>query len=313
MSSTSLVTSDLSDSMHLLAQGKVRDLYEINSSTLLFVTTDRISAYDVVMGSVIPNKGSVLCLLSVHWFRVLSEAIPSLRTHFLTLELPPQIPSRLYRQYYNRCMQVRKFEIFQIEAIVRGYITGSAWSSYKNDGTVCGINIQEGLQESEPFPDGPIYTPSTKAVSPGDHDENIHPDQAAMIVGTRYAKRIEELSLSLYKCAASYALERGIVIADTKFEFGLDKDTDEVVLVDEVLTPDSSRFWPASSYRVGESPPSFDKQHLRDWLTSNNLKGQENVLLPEHLIRTTEEKYNEAYKRLVGRTLDEDAASITGQ
>ncbi|KAI4160086.1 MAG: hypothetical protein LQ342_006037 [Letrouitia transgressa] len=311
MSSNSLGTSNLSRSMHLLAQGKVRDLYEINDSTLLFVTTDRISAFDVVMGSVIPTKGSVLCLLSVHWFRVLSEKIPSLRTHFLTLELPPQIPSDLYDQYYNRCMQVRKFEIFKIEAIVRGYVTGSAWSSYKKDGTVCGIKIREGLQESEPFPDGPIYTPSTKAVSPGDHDENIHPDQAATIVGTRYAKRIEELSLSLYKCAAAYALERGIIIADTKFEFGLDKDTDDVVLVDEVLTPDSSRFWLASSYRVGESPPSFDKQHLRDWLTSSNLKGQENVLLPEHIIRTTEEKYKEAYQRLVGRTLDEDITRTT--
>ncbi|KAL9046317.1 MAG: hypothetical protein Q9214_000823 [Letrouitia sp. 1 TL-2023] len=311
MSSSALVTSNLTGSMHLLAQGKVRDLYEINNSTLLFVTTDRISAFDVVIGSAIPAKGSVLCLLSVHWFGVLSQAIPSLRTHFLTLELPPQVPSDLYDRYYNRCMQVRKFEIFKIEAIVRGYVTGSAWSSYKKDGTVCGIKIQEGLQESEPFPDGPIYTPSTKAVSPGDHDENIHPDQAATIVGVRYAKRIEELSLSLYNCAAAYALERGIIIADTKFEFGLDKDTDEVVLVDEVLTPDSSRFWPASSYRIGESPPSFDKQHLRDWLTSNNLKGQENVLLPEHIVRITEAKYKEAYERLVGRTLEEDTASAT--
>ncbi|KAL9610104.1 MAG: hypothetical protein Q9167_005183 [Letrouitia subvulpina] len=312
MSSNSLASSsELKGSMHLLAQGKVRDLYEINNSTLLFVTTDRISAFDVVMGSIIPNKGSVLSLLSVHWFKLLSEAIPSLRTHFLTLELPSQIPSDLYNQYQNRCMQIRKFEVFKIEAIVRGYITGSAWSSYNKDGTVCGIKIREGLQESEPFPDGPIYTPSTKAVSPGDHDENIHPDQAATIVGIRYAKRIEELCLSIYKYAAAYALERGIIIADTKFEFGLDKDTDEVVLVDEVLTPDSSRFWPASSYRVGESPPSFDKQELRDWLKNNNLKGQEDVLLPDNIIRVTEEKYKEAYERLVGRSLDDDTASYT--
>ncbi|KAL9633259.1 MAG: hypothetical protein Q9204_003473 [Flavoplaca sp. TL-2023a] len=197
-------------------------------------------------------------------------------------------------------MQVRKLEVFKIEAIVRGYITGSAWSSYQKDGTVCGIQIQPGLKESEAFPEGPIYTPSTKA-DLGDHDENIHPEKAKEIVGARYANRIEELALSLYRHAAAYAYERGIIIADTKFEFGLDKETDEVILIDEVLTPDSSRFWPLDLYKIGESPPSFDKQPLRNWLTSQGLKGKEGVIMSDEVIARTEALYREAFERLTGR------------
>ncbi|KAI4088605.1 MAG: hypothetical protein LQ348_000305 [Seirophora lacunosa] len=299
MAGTTVAQSDLEAPLPLVARGKVRDLYKINESTLLFVTTDRISAYDVVMRNGIPNKGAMLCLMTAHWFEILSAAIPGLRTHFVSLELPPQIPSGLRDQYQNRSMQVRKLEIFKIEAIVRGYITGSAWASYKEDGTVCGIQIQPGLRESEAFPGGPIYTPSTKAEL-GAHDENIHPDTAASIVGATYARRIKELSLSLYQCAAAYALERGIIIADCKFEFGLDKETDEVILADEVLTPDSSRFWPADSYRIGESPPSFDKQYLRDWLTNQALKGKDGVEVPDEVVTKTQNRYREAFERLTG-------------
>ena len=304
MAGNVLTQTDLEDSLHLVARGKVRDLYNVDDKTLLFVTTDRISAYDVIMGRGIPNKGALLSLITVHWFEVLSAAIPSLRTHFITLDLPEQIPVKVRPQYQNRSMQVRKLEVFKIEAIVRGYITGSAWSSYQKDGTVCGIQIQPGLKESQAFPQGPIYTPSTKAAL-GDHDENIHPDKAKEIVGASYAERIEELALSLYKHAAAYAYERGIIIADTKFEFGLDKETDDVVLIDEVLTPDSSRFWPVDLYKIGESPPSFDKQHLRDWLTSQGLKGKEGVEMSDEVIAKTEKMYKEAFERLTGRDWSE--------
>ncbi len=304
MAGNVLTQTDLEDSLPLVARGKVRDLYKVDDKTLLFVTTDRISAYDVIMGRGIPKKGALLSLITVHWFEVLSAAIPSLRTHFITLDLPEQIPVKVRPQYQNRSMQVRKLEVFKIEAIVRGYITGSAWSSYQKDGTVCGIQIQPGLKESQAFPQGPIYTPSTKA-DLGDHDENIHPDKAKEIVGASYAERIEELALSLYKHAAAYAYERGIIIADTKFEFGLDKETDDVVLIDEVLTPDSSRFWPVDLYKIGESPPSFDKQHLRDWLTSQGLKGKEGVEMSDEVIAKTENMYKEAFERLTGRDWSE--------
>lgn len=294
----------------LVARGKVRDLYEVDASTLLFVTTDRISAYDVIMANGIPNKGSLLCLLTAHWFKVLSEAVPGLQTHFVTLDLPSQIPTDSRKQYRNRCMQVRKLEIFKIEAIVRGYITGSAWSSYKKDGTVCGIKISPGLRESEAFPEGPLYTPSTKAEQ-GAHDENIHPDKAAEIVGAKYAKPIEKLAVLLYKRAAAYAYERGIIIADTKFEFGLDKETDQVVLVDEVLTPDSSRFWSADTYKIGQAQSSFDKQHLRDWLVDQGLKGKESVRIPDDVVAKTEAKYQEACERITGKKWNDMIAGQT--
>ncbi|KAL8835638.1 MAG: hypothetical protein Q9170_003255 [Blastenia crenularia] len=300
MDRTVLTQTELGGVMPLVARGKVRDLYEVDGSTLLFVTTDRISAYDVILANGIPGKGALLCLMTAHWFRVLSEAMPDLRTHLVTLDLPSHIPAQLRQRYQNRCMQVRKLEIFKIEVIVRGYITGSAWSSYQKDRTVCGIKIQPGLKESEAFPGGPMYTPSTKAEQ-GAHDENIHPDEAVEIVGARHAKQIQELALSLYTHAAAYALERGIIIADTKFEFGLDKETDQIILADEVLTPDSSRFWPADSYKVGEPQASFDKQYLRDWLASQGLKGKEGVAMPVEVVTRTEAKYREAFERLTRR------------
>lgn len=197
-------------------------------------------------------------------------------------------------------MQVRKLKIFPIEAIVRGYITGSAWKEYQKSSTVHGIQIPAGLQNSQAFPQGAIYTPSTKAEA-GQNDENIHPSEAAKIVGEKYAQRIEDLAIKLYTTARDYAAERGIIIADTKFEFGLDEETDEVVLVDEVLTPDSSRFWPASKYEVGKEQESYDKQFLRNWLTTEGLKGKQGVAMPEDIKSQTAEKYREAFEKLTGR------------
>lgn len=253
-----MTNSDLGGCLKLLAQGKVRNLYKIDSKTLLFVATDRVSAYDVIMKNGIPGKGTLLTLLSAHWFTVLSAALPGLRTHFISLDLPDMISQELHPQLQSRSMQIRKLQIFPIEAIVRGYITGSAWKEYQAKGTVHGMEVQTGLRESEKFKHA-LYTPSTKAEA-GQNDENIHPDEAAKLVGEKYAERIKNLALWLYTIARSHALKRGIIIADTKFEFGLDTETDEIVLADEVLTPDSSRFWPASTYEIGHAQESFDKQ-----------------------------------------------------
>ncbi|CEL07772.1 Putative Phosphoribosyl-aminoimidazole-succinocarboxamide synthase [Aspergillus calidoustus] len=294
-----LTTTDLQGSLPLIARGKVRDLYEVDDKTLLFVATDRISAYDVIMENGIPEKGILLTLCTQKWFQILMDALPSLRTHFITLDLPPQIPASLHPVLQNRSMQVRKLRILPIEAIVRGYITGSAWNEYKKSGTVHGISVKAGLQESEAFPDGPIYTPSTKAEQ-GEHDENIHPDKAVEILGERYASKVAELAVELYKTAHAYALTRGVIIADTKFEFGVDEETDEVVLADEVLTPDSSRFWPKDSYEIGRGQQSFDKQFLRDWLVKEGLKGKEGVRMTEEIAQKTSEKYREAWERITG-------------
>ncbi|KAL3454037.1 hypothetical protein BJX65DRAFT_83678 [Aspergillus insuetus] len=294
-----LTTTDLQGSLPLIARGKVRDLYEVDDKTLLFIATDRISAYDVIMENGIPEKGILLTLCTQKWFQILTDALPSLRTHFITLDLPPQIPASLRPVLQNRSMQVRKLRILPIEAIVRGYITGSAWNEYKTSGTVHGISVKAGLQESEAFPDGPIYTPSTKAEQ-GEHDENIHPDKAVEILGKRYAAKVAELAVQLYKTAHAYALTRGVIIADTKFEFGVDEETDEVVLADEVLTPDSSRFWPKDSYEIGRGQQSFDKQFLRDWLVREGLKGKEGVRMTEEIAQKTSEKYREAWERITG-------------
>lgn len=295
---TAITTTKISGLPHI-AEGKVRDLYSVSPDILLFVASDRISAYDVIMQNGIPNKGALLTLLSNHWFETLTTLIPSLRTHFLTMDLPPSIPASQHALLHNRSMQVRKLKIFPLEAIVRGYITGSAWKEYQRTSTVHGIAIEAGLQECQAF-SKPIYTPSTKAEA-GANDENIHPDKAAELVGAKYAKRIEELALQLYTTARDYALQRGIIIADTKFEFGLDEKTDEIVLVDEVLTPDSSRFWPKDEYEVGHDQESFDKQYLRNWLTKEGLKGKPNVSMPEEVVEGTRTKYVEAFEKLTGQ------------
>ncbi|KAL8812595.1 MAG: hypothetical protein Q9223_007254, partial [Gallowayella weberi] len=303
-SSQLLLTSELGQSMVSLSKGKVRDMYEIDSSTLLIVTTDRISAFDVVLANGVPDKGAILTLITAHWAKVLSEAIPGLSTHFSRLDLPSKIPLDLHKTYQHRSMQVRKLIPFQIEAIVRSHLTREAWDSYRINNTVCGIPIQPGLLEGQAFPNGPIYTPSTKAAV-GEHDEDISEAQAADIVGHNYADRIKQLSLTIYKTAAAYALDRGIIIADTKFEFGLDAATNEIVLADEILTPESSRFWPVEDYHVGQDTRGLDKQFLRDWLSGNGVAGKENAMLPEGVVRMTEEMYKGAFERLVGKSFDE--------
>ncbi|KAK6828090.1 phosphoribosylaminoimidazole-succinocarboxamide synthase [Apiospora arundinis] len=299
-----VVTSIDVTSLPRVARGKVRDLYEVNDSTLLFATTDRISAYDVVMENGIPYKGAVLTQLTAHWFSVLKEKIPDLQTHFITLDPPAGLTPAEIDLVRGRSMQVRKYEVFPIEAIVRGYITGSAWKEYETKGTVHGIPQPAGLQQCDAFPGGALYTPSTKAEM-GAHDENISPEQAAKIVGEKCAGRIEKLALDLYRAGAEYARARGIIIADVKFEFGLDKATDEIVLIDEVLTPDSSRFWPADKYEVGRDQESFDKQYLRNWLTKEGLKAKEGVEVPKEIADATSSKYKEAFRMLTGKSLEE--------
>ncbi|TQS37572.1 hypothetical protein Golomagni_01948 [Golovinomyces magnicellulatus] len=288
-------------------EGKARNLYEVDSKTLLFVATDRISAYDVIMKNGIPAKGIILTLLSAYWFEILPKLIPRLQTHFLTLTLPTSIPQSLQPSFQNRSMQVRRLKVFPIEAIVRGYITGSAWKEYKNSGTVHGMVVAPGLRESEAFPQGPIYTPSTKGRL-GEPDQNISREKASEIVGSEYAQKIEEAALQIYTVARSHAAERDIIIADTKLEFALDEDTDDIVLVDEVITPDSSRFWPAKDYEIGRSQKSFDKQYLRDWLTNEGLQGVDGVSMPETIIIETAKKYKEAYEKLTGQTFEFERA-----
>ncbi|KAH0347536.1 putative phosphoribosylaminoimidazole-succinocarboxamide synthase, partial [Aureobasidium melanogenum] len=290
-----------------IASGKVREIYEIDAQSLLFVATDRISAYDVIMKNGVPQKGALLTLMTAHWFNLFKEKIPDLKTHLLSASVPASIASSLPAEVSNqlrlRTMHVRRLKVLPLESIVRGYITGSAWSEYKKTGTVHGIAMPKGLEESQKL-EKPLWTPSTKA-EVGDKDENISPEEATKIVGEKYAKKIEELSLKVYQIARDYAAERGIIIADTKFEFGLDVDTDEVILVDEVLTPDSSRFWPADKYELGKSQDSFDKQYLRDWLTKEGLKGKDGVEMTDAVVKETAKKYREAFEMLTGQKWDE--------
>ncbi|KOS22907.1 Phosphoribosylaminoimidazole-succinocarboxamide synthase [Escovopsis weberi] len=308
MASTALTSIEI-QSLPLVAQGKVRNLHDIDDKTLLFVTTDRISAYDVVLQNGIPDKGKILTQISGHFFSLCSQKIPSLRHHLVSLNPPSALAPAERALVRGRSMQVRKLKVFAVEAIVRGYVAGSAWEEYRRAGTVHGIPQPAGLQRCAAVPGGPIYTPSTKAPV-GGKDENITPEQARAIVGDEYADRIAELAVQIYTVAAEYAKERGIIIADTKFEFALDEETNEVVLVDEVLTPDSSRFWPADAYEVGRDQDSFDKQFLRNWLTENGLKGKEGVVIPDDIVTKTAEKYREVFSRLTGRTLEVALAEL---
>ncbi|KAK5111894.1 Bifunctional purine biosynthetic protein ade1 [Meristemomyces frigidus] len=300
MATQAITTLDLSSSgLKHIASGKVREIYEIDASSLLFIATDRISAYDVILTNGIPGKGALLTQLSAHWFHLIETRLRSLKTHLVSASLPASIPTNLQETLANRTLQVRRYPILPIESIVRGYITGSAWSEYKKSGTVNGLVMPKGLQESQKL-ETATWTPSTKAEQ-GEHDENISKERAAEILGKEVATRVEEVSLQIYEMARNYAAERGILIADTKFEFGLDPTTNELVLVDEVLTPDSSRFWPADQYEVGKSQSSYDKQFLRDWLTSTGNKGKEGVAMPEEIVKATSEKYAEAYEKLTGK------------
>lgn len=290
-----LYESSLSQ-LTLRARGKVRDIYDIDDKHMLIVTTDRLSAFDVILPDPIPEKGRVLTSVSNFWFSKLKHILPN---HLAGVSLPEVLtdPQEL-AQLEGRAVVVRKLKPLPVEAIVRGYIIGSGWKDYQQTGHICGIRLPEGLQQAQQLPE-PIYTPSSKAAV-GDHDENITFAKTVELMGPELAEKVREASLALYQEAANYAKERGIIIADTKFEFGTD-DAGVLYLIDEALTPDSSRFWPADQYQVGISPPSFDKQYVRDYLeTLDWNKKPPAPSLPEEVIRKTTEKYLEAETKLIG-------------
>jgi phosphoribosylaminoimidazole-succinocarboxamide synthase len=293
--SPALYESDL-PGLKLLNRGKVRDIYDIDEQHLLIVTTDRLSAFDVIMPQPIPGKGEVLTRVANFWFRRMQHILPN---HLSDIPLSDVVPDEDERRLLgDRALIVRKLKPLPVEAIVRGYLIGSGWKDYQQTGTVCGIKLPEGLQLADRLPEA-IYTPSTKAGA-GEHDENISYEKSVELMGEEIASKVRDYSLQIYNQAAAYALERGIIIADTKFEFGLD-DEGKLYLIDEVLTPDSSRFWPADQYRPGISPPSFDKQFVRDYLeTLDWNKTAPGPDLPEEIIRKTAEKYAEAEQRLTG-------------
>lgn len=295
---TALLTTDIPD-LSLINRGKVRDVYSVDDSRLLFIATDRISAFDVVMPNGIPDKGRVLTQISLFWFEKLRGIA---RNHLITDDVrtyPPVL--RPYAdQLEGRSMLVRKVKIQPIECIVRGYLSGSGWKEYQKSGSVCGVKLPAGLRESDKLPT-PIFTPSTKAES--GHDQNISLQQVALILGETLALRLQETSIKLYQAAAEYARPRGIIIADTKFEFGLDAGNN-LILADEVLTPDSSRFWDAEKYQPGRPQESFDKQFVRDYLeTLDWNKEPPAPTLPDEVVEGTRARYLEAYQRLTGNPL----------
>ena len=280
-----------------IKEGKVREVYDIGDS-LIIVATDRISAFDVILKNQIRKKGTILTQMSKFWFNFTKDVIPN---HMISVNVKDMPEFFQNDNFDGNSMMCRKLEMLPIECIVRGYITGSGWASYQKDGTVCGIKLPEGLKESEKLPE-PIYTPSTKAEI-GLHDENISYEKSIEILeakfpgkGEEYARKIKDSKIALYKKCADYALSKGIIIADTKFEFGLDEDGN-VVLGDEMLTPDSSRFWPLEGYEAGKSQPSFDKQFVRDWLKANP---DSDYLLPDEVVNKTVDKYKEAFALLTG-------------
>jgi phosphoribosylaminoimidazole-succinocarboxamide synthase len=276
--------------LKLRARGKVRDIYD-DGDRLLFIATDRISAFDYILATGIPEKGRVLTQMTLFWLDFLRDVVPN---HFLSTDmsgLPPELE--------GRSMWVKRAEMFDIECVARGYISGSGWKDYQRTGAVCGIPLPPGLRESDALPE-PIFTPATKAQT--GHDENISFEQASSIVGADLATRLRDLTLSIYKKAADYARARGIIIADTKFEFGTVNG--EIILADEVLTPDSSRFWPQETYAPGGAQPSYDKQFVRDYLESIHWNKQPPApALPDDVALRTSEKYKEAYRTLTGRDL----------
>jgi phosphoribosylaminoimidazole-succinocarboxamide synthase len=293
-----LLQTDFPD-LELYASGKVRDVYQLGNDRLLFVATDRISAFDYVLATGIPHKGRVLTQISLFWFDFLREVVPN---HLITAELEryPAAVRKYDDQLRGRSMMVVRGDMVPIECVVRGYISGSAWKEYRASGKVCGISLPAGLQESERLPE-PIFTPSTKAAS--GHDENISFEQMVTIVGPELSRQLRDLSLEIYRKAAEYACTKGIIIADTKFEFG--HTPAGLTLADEVLTPDSSRFWPADSYQAGRAQESYDKQYVRDYLEQIRWNKQPPApTLPHEVARQTSEKYLEVYRQLTERELD---------
>ena len=285
--------ADSLDALKLHSSGKVREMYEIDDD-LLMVASDRISAYDVVMADPIPDKGRVLTQMSVFWFETTGEIVPN---HYLSQDVPDAVA--------GRALRVRRLEMYPVECVVRGYLSGSGWREYRDAGSVCGIELPEGLRESDKLPE-PIFTPATKA-DVGDHDENIDFDRACEIVGSRpLMQELRRISIQLYEHAATHAVGRGIILADTKFELGSSPGA-EIVLGDEVLTPDSSRFWPADEYEAGRAQHSFDKQYVRDWLDEAGWDhSPPPPQLPGDVIANTRAKYVEAYERITGRSLDDE-------
>jgi len=281
-------------SLPLVYRGKVRDTYALGEDRLLIITSDRISAFDVIMREPIPGKGQVLNAMSNYWFARLADAGPN---HLTGIDPMSVVPARERSQVEGRAVVARRLRPLPIEAVVRGYLAGSGWADYQREGAVCGIRLPPGLQQAQALPE-PVFTPAHKAEL-GTHDENITFAQVADRIGVEMAQRVRDFSFELYSRAAAIARERGIIIADTKFEFGLDGDG-QLRLMDEILTPDSSRFWPADQYRVGISPPSFDKQFLRDWLQAQPWdKAPPPPALPQDIIDRTAARYREALDRLV--------------
>ncbi|WP_181295296.1 phosphoribosylaminoimidazolesuccinocarboxamide synthase [Pseudomonas sp. Q2-TVG4-2] len=280
-------------SLKKIYSGKVRDLYEVDDKRMLMVATDRLSAFDVILAEPIPEKGKILTAISNFWFDKLAYLVPN---HFTGDKVEDVVSAEELPLVEGRAVVAKRLKPVAVEAIVRGYIVGSGWKEYQKNGTVCGIQLPAGLKEAAKLPQ-PIFTPSTKAAV-GDHDENISFEQCEAVIGKELAAQVRDTSIALYTAAVDYAATRGIIIADTKFEFGLDEDG-SLTLMDEVLTPDSSRFWPAASYQEGSSPPSFDKQFVRDWLESTGWdKEPPAPPVPVEVAQKTADKYREALTRL---------------
>jgi phosphoribosylaminoimidazole-succinocarboxamide synthase len=283
-------------SLKFLHRGKVRDLYEVDADHLLIVQTDRLSAFDVILPTPIPGKGEVLTAVSNFWFKKLGNVIPN---HLSGIDPESVVKTEAEKaQVRGRAFVTKKLKPLPIEAIVRGYLVGSGWKDYKKTGAVCGIQLPAGMQEAQKLPQA-LFTPSTKAAV-GDHDENISFEEAKKLLGADMAEQVKNATLALYTQAADYALTRGIIIADTKFEFGTDS-SGKLYLIDEALTPDSSRFWPADQYKVGSNPPSFDKQFVRDWLEASGWNKQPPApQIPADVLQKTADKYREAQRLLTG-------------
>lgn len=285
-------------SLKRIHQGKVRDIYAIDDKTMLLVSTDRLSAFDVILPTGIANKGAMLTQMANFWFEKLKHVVPN---HLTGIDPASVVSAAERTQVAGRAVVVKKLKALPIEAIVRGYLVGSGWKEYKSTGTVCGIELPKGLEEASKLPE-PLFTPSSKAAV-GEHDENISLQQCEELLGKDIAAQVAKVAIELYTQAAAFALTRGIIIADTKFEFGLDENG-VLHVMDEVLTPDSSRFWPADSYKVGSNPPSYDKQYVRDWLESTGWnKTPPAPALPEDVAQRTSAKYMEAFAKLTDTEL----------
>ncbi|MGB5334442.1 MAG: phosphoribosylaminoimidazolesuccinocarboxamide synthase [Woeseiaceae bacterium] len=294
MSSSDVLFESSVPELPLLGRGKVRDIYGVDDQHLLIVTTDRLSAYDVVLPDPIPGKGEVLTRISLFWFRMMSDIIDTQLTDLTVDDVVKDPETR--QQLRGRSLVVKRLRPLPVEAVVRGYLIGSGWRDYQETGRVCGIGLPEGMQQADKLPQT-LFTPSSKAPS-GSHDENISFEGVVDLIGEKLAKRVRDVSIEIYERAAAYALQRGIIIADTKFEFGLD-DEGRLHIIDEVLTPDSSRFWPVDAYRPGISPPSFDKQFVRDYLDTLDWdKTPPGPELPADVLARTGEKYREALARM---------------